>query len=137
MRTLANRIRDRLDSMVHSTAMLKILQEPIITVRNGRYVVPVKAEYRSKFQGIVHDQSGSGATLFMEPSFAVELNNDLNIAQQEEQAEVARILKRLSALVSENASVLLDSLQTVTELDCIFAKARYSRAIDNRTGDER
>ena len=110
--------------------MLKILQEPIITVRNGRYVVPVKAEYRSKFQGIVHDQSGSGATLFMEPSFAVELNNDLNIAQQEEQAEVARILKRLSALVSENASVLLDSLQTVTELDCIFAKARYSRAID-------
>ncbi|HHT91009.1 MAG: endonuclease MutS2 [Bacillota bacterium] len=130
MRTLANRIRDRLDSMVHSTAMLKILQEPIITVRNGRYVVPVKAEYRSKFQGIVHDQSGSGATLFMEPSFAVELNNDLNIAQQEEQAEVARILKRLSALVSENASVLLDSLQTVTELDCIFAKARYSRAID-------
>ncbi|HBG00098.1 MAG TPA: endonuclease MutS2, partial [Firmicutes bacterium] len=92
MRTLANRIRDRLDSMVHSAAMQKILQDPIITVRNGRYVVPVKAEYRSKFQGIVHDQSGSGATLFMEPAFAVELNNDLNVAQQEEQAEVARIL---------------------------------------------
>ena len=130
MRTLANRIRDRLDSMVHSAAMQKILQDPIITVRNGRYVVPVKAEYRSKFQGIVHDQSGSGATLFMEPAFAVELNNDLNVAQQEEQAEVARILKRLSALVSENGEVLLGNLQIVTDLDCIFAKARYSRAID-------
>lgn len=130
MRTLANRIRERLDAMVHSTAMQKILQEPIITVRNGRYVVPVKAEYRSKFQGIVHDQSGSGATLFMEPAFGVELNNDLNVAQQEEQAEVHRILKRLSGFVAENSFELLNSLQTITELDCIFAKARYSRAID-------
>jgi DNA mismatch repair protein MutS2 len=130
MRTLANRIRDRLDSMVHSTAMQKVLQDPIITVRNGRYVVPVKAEYRSKFQGIVHDQSGSGATLFMEPAFAVELNNDLNVAQQEEQAEVKRILKRLTAMVSEDSEILLEDLQIVTKLDCIFAKARFSRAID-------
>ncbi|MCK9526325.1 MAG: endonuclease MutS2 [Limnochordia bacterium] len=130
MRTLANRIRDRLDSMVHSAATQKILQDPIITVRNGRYVVPVKAEYRSKFQGIVHDQSGSGATLFMEPAFAVELNNDLNVAQQEEHAEVQRILKRLTAMVAEESAVLLENLQIVTELDCIFAKARFSRAID-------
>lgn len=130
MRTLANRIRERLDSMVHSTAMQRILQDPIITIRNGRYVVPVKAEYRSKFQGIVHDQSGSGATLFMEPAFAVELNNDLIVAEQEEQAEVQRILKRLTSLVSEESAGLLDSLQTVTRLDCIFAKARFSRAID-------
>lgn len=130
MRTLANRIRERLDTMVHSAAMQKILQDPIITVRNGRYVVPVKSEYRGKFQGIVHDQSGSGATLFMEPAFAVELNNDLNVAEQEEQAEVQRILKRLSSLVSEESSTLLDNLQIVTELDCIFARARYSRAID-------
>ncbi len=130
MRTLANRIRERLDSLVHSASMQKILQDPIITLRNGRYVVPVKAEYRSKFQGIVHDQSGSGATLFMEPAFAVELNNDLNVAEQEEQAEVQRILKRLSAVVAEQGSVLLDNLNIITELDCIFAKARFSRAID-------
>jgi len=130
MRTLANRIRDRLDSMVHSVAMQKVLQDPIITVRNGRYVVPVKAEYRSKFQGIVHDQSGSGATLFMEPAFAVELNNDLNVAQQEEHAEVQRILKRLTAMVSEESGSLLENLEIVTNLDFIFAKARFSRAID-------
>ena len=130
MRTLANRIRERLDSLVHSTAMQKVLQDPIVTVRNGRYVVPVKSEYRSKFQGIVHDQSGSGATLFMEPAFAVELNNDLSVTIQEEQAEVQRILKRLSALVSDEGTTLLDNLTFVTELDCIFARARYSRAID-------
>jgi len=110
--------------------MQKILQESIITVRNGRYVVPVKSEYRGKFQGIVHDQSGSGATLFMEPAFAVELNNQLSLAAQEEQAEVERILKRLSASVGEHAQELLGNLQVVTELDCIFARARYSRAID-------
>lgn len=130
MRTLANRIRERLENLVHSASMQKILQEPIITVRNGRYVVPVKSESRNKFQGIVHDQSGSGATLFMEPAFAVELNNDLNMAEQEEQAEIDRILRRLTALVAEASQELLDNLQIVTELDCIFAKARYSRAID-------
>lgn len=130
MRTLSNRIRDRLDSLVHSSNMQKILQEAIITVRNGRYVVPVKNEYRSRFEGIVHDQSGSGATLFMEPAFAVELNNDLNVAEQEEKAEVQRILKQLSQFVAEQSSVLLTNLDLITELDCIFAKARYSRSID-------
>ncbi|HPT82287.1 MAG TPA: endonuclease MutS2 [Limnochordia bacterium] len=130
MRTLASRLRERLENLVHSPAMQKILQEPIITVRNGRYVVPVKSEYRGKFQGIVHDQSGSGATLFMEPAFAVELNNELSVAAQQEQAEVERILRRLSAAVGEQAPILLDNLKIVTELDCIFAKARYSRAID-------
>lgn len=130
MRTLANRLRERLDSMIHSPAMQKVLQEPIVTVRNGRYVVPVKAEYRSKFQGIVHDQSGSGATLFMEPAFAVELNNDLHVAEQQEKAEVERILKALSALVAQDSDALLENLEIITELDCIFAKARYSRTID-------
>lgn len=130
MRTLANRIRERLDNLIHSTDMQKILQDPIVTIRNGRYVVPVKSEYRSKFQGIVHDQSGSGATLFMEPAFAVELNNDLNVTAQEEQAEVQRILKRLSGLVSQEADGLLTNLETITTLDTIFARARYSREIN-------
>src|SRR5690554_3804103 len=78
-RTLANRIRDRLDALIHSASAQKMLQDPIVTLRGGRYVVPVRSEYRSQFQGIVHDQSGSGATVFMEPTFAVELNNELRI----------------------------------------------------------
>jgi len=130
MRALANRLKERLDNLVHSSEMQKVLQEPIITVRNGRYVVPVKAEYRSRFSGIVHDQSGSGATLFMEPAFAVELNNELSVAAQEEQAEVERILKRLSLSVGEHGQELLENLQIAAELDCIFAKARCSRAMD-------
>ena len=130
MRTLANRIRERLDNLIHSADVQKILQDPIVTIRNGRYVVPVKSEYRSKFQGIVHDQSGSGATLFMEPAFAVELNNDLSVAAQEEQAEVQRILKRLSGLVAEEAEAILLNLETITTLDSVFARARYSREIN-------
>ncbi|HHY15901.1 MAG TPA: endonuclease MutS2 [Firmicutes bacterium] len=130
IRTLSGRIRDRLDALLHSPGMQKILQDPIVTVRSGRYVVPVRSEYRNRFQGIVHDQSGSGATLFMEPSFSVELNNDLNVAEQEEEAEIQRILKRLSGLVGEKASDLLTNVEIVTELDSIFARARYSRQID-------
>lgn len=130
MRTLSNRIRERLDNLVHSSDMQKVLQDPIVTIRNGRYVVPVKSEYRARFTGIVHDQSGSGATLFMEPAFAVELNNDLNIATQEEEAEVQRILKRLSGLVAENGDGLLTNLDVITSLDVVFAKARYSREIN-------
>src|SRR5690554_5896602 len=122
MRTLSNRIRERLDSLVHSSDMQKILQDPIITVRNGRYVVPVRSEYRSKFKDIVHDQSGSGATMFMEPAFAVELNNDLNVAEQDEIAEIQRILKRLTEFVAEESSVLMANVEIITELDCIFAK---------------
>ncbi|NLJ80534.1 MAG: endonuclease MutS2 [Firmicutes bacterium] len=129
MRALAARIRERLDSLVHSSSMQKILQNPIITIRNGRYVVPVRSEYRNRFKGIVHDQSGSGATFFMEPDFAVELNNDLNVAEQEEHNEVQRILKRLSAAVAEQSALLLKNLEVVAELDCIFARARYSREI--------
>lgn len=129
MRTLANRIRERLDSLIHAADVQKILQDPIVTIRNGRYVVPVKSEYRSKFSGIVHDQSGSGATLFMEPAFAVEMNNDLSVAEQEEQVEVDRILKRLSGLVAEEAEVILANLQIITTLDSVFARARYSREI--------
>ncbi len=130
IRTLSSRIKERLDALLHSPGMQKILQDPIVTVRSGRYVVPVRSEYRNRFQGIVHDQSGSGATLFMEPSFSVELNNDLNVAEQEEEAEIQRILKRLSGLVGEKASDLLANVEIVTELDSIFARARYSRQID-------
>ncbi len=130
MRTLANRIRERLDSLIQSPSVQKILQDPIVTIRNGRYVVPVRSEYRARFKGIVHDQSASGATLFMEPAFAVELNNDLHVEEQKEAAEEMRILKDLSGRVAAESQNLLRNLKTVTELDCIFAKARYSREIE-------
>ncbi|MFY9526786.1 MAG: endonuclease MutS2 [Limnochordia bacterium] len=130
MRTLESRLRDRLEALLHSPGMQKVLQDPIITVRNGRYVVPVRSEYRNRFQGIVHDQSGSGATLFMEPAFSVEMNNDLNVAKREEEAEIERILKRLSGLVGEKVDELRANLEVLTELDTIFARARFSRKIE-------
>lgn len=129
-RTLANRIRDRLDALIHSASAQKMLQDPIVTLRGGRYVVPVRSEYRSQFQGIVHDQSGSGATVFMEPTFAVELNNELRIAEQAEQAEIERILRRLTEMVAAHSHEILQNLEIIAELDAVFARAKYSRAID-------
>src|SRR4029079_2010749 len=97
-----DRLRRRLDSLVGSE-LGSALQEPLITLRNGRYVVPVKAEARSGVKGIVHDASGSGATLFVEPMVAVELGNAWREAQAAEREEVERILDELSALVAANA----------------------------------
>ena len=122
--------RDRLESLIHSASAQKMLQEPIITIRGGRYVVPVRSEYRSQFQGIVHDQSASGATVFMEPAFAVELNNELRVAEQEEKVEVERILRLLSESVAAHKAELLQNLTIIAELDAVFARAKYSRAID-------
>lgn len=130
IRSLAGRLRERLDALIRAPEMQKILQEALVTMRSGRYVVPVRSEYRQRFSGIVHDQSGSGATLFMEPSFSVELNNDLSLAEQAEQGEIERILRRLSSSVAEQAPQILNNLQTVAELDGVFARARYSRSID-------
>lgn len=129
-RTIVNRLRDRLESLIHSASAQKMLQEPIITIRGGRYVVPVRSEYRSQFQGIVHDQSASGATVFMEPAFAVELNNELRVAEQEEKVEVERILRLLSESVAAHKAELLQNLTIIAELDAVFARAKYSRAID-------
>lgn len=129
MRTLANRVRDKLESIVHSSKNQKMLQEAIVTIRGGRYVVPVKSEYKTHFPGIVHDQSGSGATLFIEPAAVVDLNNQLRLAEQEEQKEVQRILQGLSALVEQDSIELTETLDTLAQLDFIFARARYSKDI--------
>lgn len=130
MRSLAGRVRDKLDSIVSSTSYQKMLQENIITIRNGRYVVPIKQEYRSQFSGIVHDQSGSGATFFMEPTAVVELNNQLRVVEQEEQREIERILRKLSLAVENEAELLKQTLHTLADLDMIFAKAKYSKSMD-------
>jgi len=122
LRTLRQRVREHLDRLVRSASGQKYLQEPIVTLRGGRYVVPVKQEYRGEVPGIVHDQSASGATLFVEPLPVVELNNEIRSVEREEEAEVERILRELSALVAHAEVSLVHSLETAGEVDFIFAK---------------
>lgn len=129
IKVIQNRVRDKLDSMVKSAENSKYLQEPIVSLRNDRYVIPVKQEYRSLFPGIVHDQSSSGATLFIEPLAVVELNNQLRIVEAEAVEEENRILKELSGKVKEIADQLRTALSILSRLDLAFAKGRYSLAI--------
>ncbi len=125
MRTLQNRMKDRLESFVRGPAA-KYLQDPIVTIRDNRFVVPVKIEYRAQVPGIVHDQSSSGSTLFIEPLAIVEMNNDLRELALKEREEVARILTRLSALVADEADALTDTLQAVAQIDFASAKGKLS-----------
>lgn len=125
LNTQAN-IKEYLEGIIRSPYYQKYLQDPIVTIREGRYVVPVKIEYRAQVPGIVHDQSASGATLFVEPMTAVEKNNDLKRLVAAEQQEVLRILASLSAGVAENAEQIGISLEALGELDFIMARARYS-----------
>src|SRR5207344_3575606 len=112
VRVAYDRLRRRLDSLVGSE-LGGALQEPIVTLRNGRYVVPVKAEARSKVKGIVHDASGSGQTLFIEPLVVVELGNAWREAQVAEAEEIARILDELSAFVAANGEALRETLDAL------------------------
>ena len=128
--SLNNRVKERLDSIVRSSTMQKYLQEPIVTIRENRYVIPVKQEYRNQVPGIVHDQSGSGATLFIEPMAVVELNNRLREYQAAEKREVERILAELSQAVAQVAEEVNNNLSILARLDFAFAKGRYSLEVD-------
>ena len=127
MRITNERVRDKLNSLIKSTTYQKYLQEPIITVRNGRYAVPVKAEHRMQIAGLVHDQSSSGQTLFIEPTAVVELGNEYRRLQSEEKVEIERILAGLTASVAPVADELYRSLLVLAKIDCIFAKAVLAR----------
>ena len=127
LRGAEGRIKDRLNQMIRSSSVSKYLQEPILTVRNGRYVLPVRAEYRANVPGLVHDQSSSGATLFIEPMAAVEMGNELKQWELKEKQEIDRILAALSAEIAPHAARLRDNVDILTELDFIFAKARLGR----------
>jgi len=129
IRTSNDRIRDHLNGVIHSASYKNMLQEAIITIRNDRYCVPVKAEYRTAFPGMIHDQSASGATLFMEPSSVVQLNNKIKELFFEEQKEIERILLKLSGMVAEQEVILTANIDMLTRLDFIFAKGELSIAM--------
>lgn len=123
------RLHEKLQHLITSRAYADALQEPIITVRNGRYVVPVKASHRKQVHGLVHDQSSSGATLYIEPMAVVELNNRWRELQSAEEEEVQRVLKALSEQVGAAASLLVAAVETTAALDLVFAKARFAAAL--------
>lgn len=126
----ANRIREKMDSIIKSPQFQVMLQDNLITRRRERYVVPVKSEYRNQFKGIVHDQSASGMTLFMEPLAVVQMNNRLSELEAEEEQEIYRILTMLSEKAGEYIYELERNLEIATFLDFSFARAEYSRQID-------
>lgn len=118
-----NRIKEKLDSLLHDPSNQKYFQENLVTMRGDRYVIPVKMEYKMNFPGIVHDQSGTGATLFIEPMAVVNLNNDMKRYMAEEKEEMERILRQLTANVGAEAAGILASLDILTDLDVICARA--------------
>ncbi|MEC0238640.1 endonuclease MutS2 [Paenibacillus dokdonensis] len=123
------RIREKLDNMIRSSSVAKMLQDQLVTIRGDRFVIPVKAEYRSYFGGIVHDQSGSGATLFIEPESIVAMNNKLRETRMKEEREIEIILQKLTALVGDEADLIVFDLDLVGQLDFIFAKARLAHVM--------
>ncbi len=123
IRQASARARETLDHMTHSQTYQKYLQEPIVTIRDGRFVVPVKAEHRNEIPGLVHDTSASGSTLFIEPMGAVEANNQVRVLFSEEKKEIERVLAELSAEAGSFADTIIRSGELAVQLNVIFAKA--------------
>ncbi len=127
MKIVGERVREKLNGMLRSQTTQKYLQEAVVTIRNGRYVLPVKAECRSQVPGLVHDQSSSGATLFVEPSAVVELGNENKRLLAEEKNEIERILSGLTAMAAPFADEIHMSCNVLGALDVIFARAVMAR----------
>jgi DNA mismatch repair protein MutS2 len=130
LREAHSRLLERLQRIVTSSSNQPYLQEPIVTQRGGRYVIPLRAEFKGRIPGLVHDQSGSGATLFIEPMAVVDLNNQWREAQLAEEEEVRRILAALTGMIGADAGAIARTVEALGDLDFIFAKARYAYQID-------
>lgn len=130
LRISFDRLHSKITNIATSQANAKYLQEPIVTQRNGRYVIPLKAEHKGRIPGVVHDQSSSGATLFIEPLTTVELNNRYRELQIEEENEIRRILTALSEMVGESADKISHTVEVLAYLDLVFARAKYAESLD-------
>ncbi|WMJ76556.1 MULTISPECIES: endonuclease MutS2 [unclassified Sedimentibacter] len=125
-----NSIKNKINQIVGSSAMQKYLQETIVTMRNDRYVIPVRKEYRAMVKGIVHDQSSTGSTIFIEPMAIVEMTNDITDLKVNEKKEVERILLELSGMIGDISSEMVSNQDILTELDFIFAKGKFAISIN-------
>jgi DNA mismatch repair protein MutS2 len=130
LRDQTSNLKDRFNSIMHSQAILKYLQEPVYTMRNERYVLPVKAEHKSHIPGIVHDSSASGATIYIEPRELVEINNRIKETELNIEHEIHRILADLTHKVAQEAEIIYINMDIMARIDSIFAKARYSKLLD-------
>ena len=126
-RNLESSIKDNLNKFIHSSSYSKFIMDPIITIRNGRYVIPVKVEYKDNVKGFVHDISYSGSTIYIEPVSIFELNNQIHNLELEENIEIERILKELSDSIFPITNNIKLTLESIGNLDLIFAKAKFSR----------
>ena len=125
-----NSIKNKINSIVSSSSMQKYLQEAIVTMRNDRYVIPVRKEYRSMVRGIIHDQSSTGSTLFIEPMAVVEMTNEIANLKIEEKKEIERILLELSIMIGDISEEMLNNQEILKDLDFIFAKGKYAISIN-------
>lgn len=129
MKLTNQKIHSQLTAMVSSSSNKDMLQDALVTMRNGRYCIPVKQEYRGQFKGMIHDQSSSGSTLFIEPMAVVTLNNQLKELEGQEQTEIERILSLLSEQASYDMDGLAQNQKLLVLLDFIFAKAKYAQRL--------
>ena len=127
---LEQEIRDKLNSFIHSSTYSKYMMDPIITIRNDRFVIPVKEEYKNSVKGFIHDVSSSGSTVFIEPISIFEMNNQIANLKVEEMVEIEKILEDLSSILYEYTESIKLNLDLIGKFDLIFAKARYSSEID-------
>ena len=134
MRQINDKVHTQLQTMVNGSART-YLQDAVVTMRNGRYCIPVKAEHRGQIPGMIHDQSSTGSTLFVEPMAVIKLNNDLRELELKEEKEIEMILATLSARCGEETEALRDDLDLLTKLDFIFARAQLSRSMNGTQPD--
>ena len=127
---LEQNIRDKLNSIIHSSTYSKYIMEPIVTIRENRYVIPIKEEYRAQVKGFIHDVSSSGSTVFIEPLSVFELNNEIANLKVEEEIEIEKILAQMSGRLYEYTQLFRSNIDILGDLDVIFAKAFYSIDID-------
>lgn len=127
IRRINENIRTKLQSYITSPKYSKCLQDGIITMRDNRYVIPLKSDFKGSIAGIVHDQSASGSTLYVEPMYVVEMNNDLSEAKVKERLEIERIIRRFSTQIASVSENISESYEAIVEADCVFARAKFAR----------